>query len=181
MQRRISPEQHARRRIETGVPPRIGVLAPHAGWRARMVAYGAPPVEVPVAAPTSPGANDEPTAPPSRPWAWAHLMRTRVRHRRAGVPAVWRAPARDRHRRGSRRDSRDPRRPCDRATAGGSSSALPRVAGSPPRRDDQRLSAIRTPRTPRPVHSRLEPSCLPVNQLLTPPRFSPSWLRQISS
>ena len=54
------------------------------------------------------------------------------------------------------------------ARAGGSSSALRRVAGYQPRRDDQRLSAIRAPRTPRPVHSRLEPSCLPVNQHLTP-------------
>jgi hypothetical protein len=53
-----------------------GVLAPRAGWRARVVAYGARPVEAPVAAPTSPGAHDEPTAaPPSRHWAWAHLMR----------------------------------------------------------------------------------------------------------
>ena len=38
-----------------------GVLAPHAGWRARVVAYGAPPGEAPVAAPASPGAKDEPT------------------------------------------------------------------------------------------------------------------------
>ena len=53
-----------------------GVLAPHAAWRARVVAYRAPRVEAPVAAPASPGANDEPTAAlPSRHWAWAHLMR----------------------------------------------------------------------------------------------------------
>jgi hypothetical protein len=53
-----------------------GVLAPHAGWRARVVAYGAPPGEAPVTAPASPGANDEPTAaPPFRHWAWANLMR----------------------------------------------------------------------------------------------------------
>jgi len=53
-----------------------GVLAPYAGWRARVVAYGTPPVEAPVAAPASPGAHDEPTAaPPSRHWAWANLMR----------------------------------------------------------------------------------------------------------
>src|SRR5213593_2773835 len=30
-----------------------GVLAPHAGWRARVVAYGAPPVEAPVGASAS--------------------------------------------------------------------------------------------------------------------------------
>jgi uncharacterized protein YbaR (Trm112 family) len=40
-------------------------------------------------------------------------------------------------------DSRDPRRPSNLAKAGGSSSALRRVAGYQPRRDDQRLSAIR--------------------------------------
>jgi hypothetical protein len=50
-----------------------GVLAPHAGWRARVVTSGAPPVEAPAA---SPGTNEEPTAaPPSRQWAWANLMR----------------------------------------------------------------------------------------------------------
>jgi hypothetical protein len=53
-----------------------GMLAPHAAWRARVIAYGAPRVEAPVAAPASLGANDEPTAaPPTRHWAWAHLMR----------------------------------------------------------------------------------------------------------
>jgi hypothetical protein len=31
-----------------------------------------------------------------------------------------------------------------------------------------RLSAVRTPRTPRPVHPRLEPSCFLVNQLPSP-------------
>jgi hypothetical protein len=90
----------------------------------------------------------------------------RVRHQRAGVPAVWRAPMLDRHRRGSRRDSRDPRCPRNLPRAGGSSSALGRVADT--------SSAARSapechpePRT-RLVHARLEPSCLPVNQLLTP-------------
>jgi Putative transposase/Transposase zinc-binding domain len=52
-----------------------GVLAPHAGWRARVVAYGAPPVEAPVAASASANANDNPAAPNARHWAWAHLMR----------------------------------------------------------------------------------------------------------
>jgi hypothetical protein len=52
------------------------VFAPHAGWRARVVAYGAPPVEAPVAASAAADASDEPTpAPNSRHWAWADLMR----------------------------------------------------------------------------------------------------------
>jgi hypothetical protein len=137
--------------------------APRAG------AYGAPRVEAPTAASAFAGANDEPTAAPElAPLGVGASDAARVRHRRAGVPAVWRAPALDRHRRGSRGDSRDPRRPGHLARAGGSSSALRRVARSQPGRDDQRLSAVRAPRPPRPVHSRLEPSCLPVNQLLTP-------------
>lgn len=37
-----------------------GVLAPNAGWRTRVVAYGAAPVEAPVAASASANANDEP-------------------------------------------------------------------------------------------------------------------------
>jgi hypothetical protein len=53
-----------------------GVLAPHCGWRARVVAYGAPPAEVPVVASASAEASDEPmTAPVCRHWAWADLMR----------------------------------------------------------------------------------------------------------
>src|SRR5262245_10641164 len=59
-------------------PPRInlvlylGVPAPHAGWRARVVAYGASPGEAPVVASASTDANDEPTAAPSaRHRAWA--------------------------------------------------------------------------------------------------------------
>jgi hypothetical protein len=53
-----------------------GVLAPHAGWRARVVAHGAPPVETPVRASASAnGIDDSSTAPGSRHWAWADLMR----------------------------------------------------------------------------------------------------------
>ena len=53
-----------------------GVLAPHAGWRARVVAYGAQPVEAPVAARASANGNDDPAAAStSRHWAWADLMR----------------------------------------------------------------------------------------------------------
>ena len=51
-----------------------GVLAPPAGWRARAVAYGAPPVEAPAAASAAPEASKEP-APDARHWAWAALMR----------------------------------------------------------------------------------------------------------
>jgi uncharacterized protein YbaR (Trm112 family) len=49
-----------------------GVLAPHSGWRARVVAYGAPPAAV--AASACPEATDEST-PVVRHWAWADLMR----------------------------------------------------------------------------------------------------------
>jgi hypothetical protein len=53
-----------------------GVLAPHAGWRARVVAHGAPPVVPPLAASAATTASAEPTrAPNSRHWAWADLMR----------------------------------------------------------------------------------------------------------
>jgi len=53
-----------------------GVLAPHAGWRARVLAYGAPPVEAPVGAGASAnGKDDSAAAPVSRHWAWADLMR----------------------------------------------------------------------------------------------------------
>src|SRR6266436_9151359 len=53
-----------------------GVLAPHARWRARVVAYRAPPVEAPAVASASANASGEPAAAPtSRHWAWADLMR----------------------------------------------------------------------------------------------------------
>jgi hypothetical protein len=45
-----------------------GVLAPHSGWRARVVAYGAPP-----ASPCSEATDASRSAP--RHWAWAALMR----------------------------------------------------------------------------------------------------------
>jgi hypothetical protein len=38
------------------------VLAPHAGGRAHVVAYGAPPVEAPAAASASVNENDDPVA-----------------------------------------------------------------------------------------------------------------------
>jgi len=47
-----------------------GVLAPHCGWRARVVAYDAPPA---VASPC-PEVSDAPKSAP-RHWAWAALMR----------------------------------------------------------------------------------------------------------
>ena len=97
-----------------------GVLAPHAGWRARVVAYDAPPVEAPGVASAAADVNDAPTAAPNaRHWAWAL----------------------DRHGRGSRRDPRDPGRRRGGAGAGGPSAAPPRVAERQPDRGDQRLSA----------------------------------------
>ena len=52
-----------------------GVLAPNAGWRARVVSYGAPPGEAPVAASVSANVNADPAALKPRHWAWADLMR----------------------------------------------------------------------------------------------------------
>ena len=53
-----------------------GVLAPHAAWRARVVAYGAAPVEVPVPASPAASTSDDATEPGKpRHWAWADLMR----------------------------------------------------------------------------------------------------------
>jgi Putative transposase len=50
-----------------------GVLAPHARWRARVVAYG----PLPGTAPMPPNPEEGAQAPPSSPrhWAWANLMR----------------------------------------------------------------------------------------------------------
>jgi hypothetical protein len=50
-----------------------GVLAPHCGWRARVVGYGAPPA---VACPGSGPSDTSRSAP--RHWAWAALMRRAV-------------------------------------------------------------------------------------------------------
>ena len=53
-----------------------GVLAPHARWHARVVAYGGVPAAAP--SPPSPSAHaDEETTSPKKPrhWAWANLMR----------------------------------------------------------------------------------------------------------
>jgi hypothetical protein len=62
-----------------------GVLAPHCGWRARVVAYGAPPAEVPVVANGSAEASDEPmTAPVCR----GDLGRGRRRARAGGSGAA---------------------------------------------------------------------------------------------
>jgi hypothetical protein len=47
-----------------------GVLAPHSGWRARVVACGTPPA---VASPCSEASDTSKSAP--RHWAWAALMR----------------------------------------------------------------------------------------------------------
>ena len=53
-----------------------GVLAPHARWRARVVAYGAAPAEAPGPAGPTAAAGDYATATVKpRHWAWADLMR----------------------------------------------------------------------------------------------------------
>jgi hypothetical protein len=53
-----------------------GVLAPHAGWRARVVAYGEPPIETPTGPSASANGSDGSSAAPrARHWAWGDLMR----------------------------------------------------------------------------------------------------------
>ncbi len=53
-----------------------GVLAPHAGWRARVVADSAPLVEARAAVSESAEPSDDTKAAPTpRHWAWADLMR----------------------------------------------------------------------------------------------------------
>jgi hypothetical protein len=53
-----------------------GVLAPHARWRAQVVAYGALP-EIAATAPNleSDSGDDEALPEQARHWAWANLMR----------------------------------------------------------------------------------------------------------
>jgi hypothetical protein len=88
-----------------------GVLAANAGWRARVVAYGALAVEAPVPAGASADANGEPRRPPgSRHYGWASADEARVRSRRAGLPALRRAFAPARHGRRPGRNSGDPGR-----------------------------------------------------------------------
>jgi len=75
-----------------------GVLAPHAGWRAHVIAYGVTPAEPPAVGSASANADGDPAAAPtSRHWAWADLMR---RAFDIDVLACSRcgAPAPDRHR-----------------------------------------------------------------------------------
>jgi hypothetical protein len=51
-----------------------GVLAPHARWRARVVADGAHP-GIAATAPNLKGGSKDDTPAPPRHWAWANLMR----------------------------------------------------------------------------------------------------------
>jgi hypothetical protein len=80
-----------------------GVLAPHARWRARVVAYGALP-GIAATAPNPVGDSDDDAVSPAPPrhWAWANLMR------RAGG-----ASEHDLH------DAADPRARCAAAAAPG--------------------------------------------------------------
>jgi hypothetical protein len=87
-----------------GPRPRInlvlyhGVLAPHSGWRARVVAYSAPPAAVAVASACPEATNESPAgrSPPGVGRSDAPALR----HRRAGLPALRRAASVDRDGRG---------------------------------------------------------------------------------
>jgi hypothetical protein len=53
-----------------------GVLAPHARWRARVIAYGMSPAPAPLTPnPLSDACDDAPRPAKPRHWAWANLMR----------------------------------------------------------------------------------------------------------
>ena len=71
-----------------------GVLAPHSGWRARVVAHGAPPAAV-AAASACAEANRRVDAGRS-PLGVGRSDATGLRHRRAGLPALRRAASVDR-------------------------------------------------------------------------------------
>src|SRR5262249_37743875 len=72
-----------------------GVLAPHSGWRARVVAYGAPPAEAPVVASAAPEANDESTTAPVPFISWSRApLPGRKFTRHAGCPRCTWGPAR---------------------------------------------------------------------------------------
>ncbi|MGH7393047.1 MAG: transposase [Candidatus Rokuibacteriota bacterium] len=130
-----------------------GVLAPHAGWRARVITYGRPRVDAPAGASAAANRTDDGgVAPVPRHWAGAELE-TGLRHRRAGVPGLRRAPALDGHGRGPGRDSRDSGRRRGVARTGGARAAFPRVAGPRPGPGNQRLSTIPAPQMPKPVRS----------------------------
>ena len=60
-----------------------GVLAPHGGWRARVVAYGTPPAD---ARPGSEASETSKSAP--SPLSVGRADAPRLRPRRAGVPAL---------------------------------------------------------------------------------------------
>ena len=68
-----------------------GVLAPHCGWRARVVTYGGP---LAVASPCSEATDAARSAP--RHWAWAALMRRAFDVDVLALPALRRAAAADR-------------------------------------------------------------------------------------
>src|SRR5438477_7592937 len=52
-----------------------GVLAPHARWRARAVAYGSPPAAALTVPDRLDDASDDASPATPRHWAWANLMR----------------------------------------------------------------------------------------------------------
>ncbi len=123
-----------------------GVLAPNAGWRARVVAYAAPPVETPAAASASTDANAERTAAPTaRHWAWAALMR-----RAFDIDVLACPRCAGRLRLIATIEDPDAIRAILAAVAvsrelTGPSATIRRAAGPQPDRNDSRLSTLRAP------------------------------------
>ena len=73
-----------------------GVLAPHSSWRARLLAYGAPPTETPVVASTTPQTPSARSWPPSP--SRGRSQSGRRHSRRRFTPATRRRSAPERHR-----------------------------------------------------------------------------------
>jgi hypothetical protein len=120
-----------------------GVLAPHAGWRARVVTYGVPPA---VASPCSEASDTSKSGP--RHWAWAALMRRAFDLDVLACPR-WRAATVHRDGRGPRGNPRDPRRARRVARAGRAGAAGRGRDAAQSRGGARRLSGVRTPRSPK--------------------------------
>jgi hypothetical protein len=127
-----------------------GVLAPHSGWRARVVAYGTPPA---VASPCAEASDTSKSAP--RHWAWAALMRRAFDLDVLACPRCGGAATVDRDGRGPRGNPRDPRRARRVARAGRAGAAGRGRGAAQSRGGARRLRGIQPPRSPKSVRWRL--------------------------